>query len=212
VTTRHGPAPAATATPGVPLAVRLAIVIVAGLGVGVATSFLQAHLGSPWLALVNSASPWLVPAFAVGALERDRAPAAAAGLAACVLEVAGYFATSRLRGFSGGLSFELFWTGCALAGGPLFGLAGWLWRTGPARLRGLGAAALPAAFAAEGLIAYAVRLHYTSSAVLFVILGAVAALALGWPGRRWPGLARWFLPALAAGILAELLVGLLYQA
>lgn len=194
-----------------PLAARVAIVLAAGLAVGAATSILQLHLHWPWLALVNSASPWVVPAFAVGAMKRRVQAAAAAGLAACLLEVAGYYATARLLGFQAGHLFVLFWTVCALAGGPLFGAAGWLWRAGPAKLRGLGAAALPAAFLAEGLAGYGLRLHYASSAVLFAVLGAAAAIMLGYPGRRSASLARWLVPVLAAGIIAELVLDLVYS-
>jgi hypothetical protein len=196
---------------GAPLPTRVTVVVLTGLAVGAATSFGQGHLSSPWLALVNSASPWLVPSFAVGALERRPLPAAAAGLVTCLLEVVGYYVTTSLRGFSGGVSFEVFWTVCALVGGPLFGVAGCLWRSGSEWLRGLGAAVVPAAFLAEGLIGYGLNLHYTSSAALFVLLGLAFAVILGFPGRRLPGLARWIVPALAVGVAAELLLDLVYS-
>jgi hypothetical protein len=109
-------------------------VVLAGLAVGVATSALRTYLNSPWLALVNSASPWLVAPFAVGALQRRAAAAAVAGLVTCALEVAGYYLTASLRGFPGDLGYEVLWTGCAIVGGPLFGVAGYLWRTGRSRL------------------------------------------------------------------------------
>jgi hypothetical protein len=208
VTTRIlRPAPSSGAT----LPTRVTVVVLAGLAVGAATSFGQAHLNSPWLALVNSASPWLVPSFAVGALERRPLPAAVAGLVTCLLEVVGYYVTTSLRGFSGSVGFEVFWSACALLGGPVFGVAGCLWRSGSERLRGLGAAVIPAAFAAEGLIGYGLDLHYTSSAALLVVLGVAFAVILGLPGRRLPGLARWIVPVLAVGVAAELLLGLLYN-
>lgn len=190
---------------------RVTVVVLAGLAVGAATSLLQAHLNPPWLALVNSASPWLVPAFAAGVLARRYPVAAAAGLVTCVLEVAAYFLTASVRGFSGGLGYEAFWVACGLVGGPLAGTAGAAWRSDAARWRGLGAAVLPAAFLAEGLVGYGVRLHYWSSAVLFALLGVAAAVALGWPGRRAASLVRWLPPVLAAAVLAELALGLIYR-
>jgi Family of unknown function (DUF6518) len=174
---------------------------------------LQRYLNTPWLALVNSASPWLAIAFATGAMWRGYRAAAVAGLATCVAEVAAYFLIAAIKGYPAGSGFVVFWTACGLAGGPLFGLAGRLWRgdagNAAARdLRGIGAAALPAAFLAEGLVGYGVRLHYTSSAILFAVVGAAAALALGLPAGRMRGLVRWLVPVLACGIVAELALGL----
>lgn len=161
-----------------------AIVAVTGLTVGALTSILQTYLGFPWLALVNAASPWLIAPFALGALRRSPASAAVAGLAACLLEVAGYYLTSAVRGYSGGLGYELLWTACALAGGPVFGTAGWLWRSGPRRWRMPGAAALPAAFAFEGLANYGARLHYFSSEILFMVIAALVMIGLGLTALR----------------------------
>jgi hypothetical protein len=64
VTTRES----APRAPGLPVAARIAIVAVVGLGVGAATSVLQKYLGSPWDSLANAASPWLTPMFALGVL------------------------------------------------------------------------------------------------------------------------------------------------
>ena len=186
--------------------------VLAGLGTGALTSVLQAQLNFPWLALVNSASPWLAVAFAAGAMWRGYRPAAVAGLATCVGEVAGYYLTAAIRGYQAGAGFVLFWTACGLVGGPLFGLAGCLWRGACAhrpRACGVSTAAVPAAFLAEGLVGYGVRLHDLGSAILFVLIGVLAALALGWPGRRRGGLIRWLMPVLACGVVAELGLGLI---
>jgi hypothetical protein len=50
-----------------PLAARLAAVLMTGLLAGAVTSILQKYLGSPWDSLVNAASPWLAAMFAAGA-------------------------------------------------------------------------------------------------------------------------------------------------
>ena len=50
--------------------------------------------------------------------------AAAAGMAVCLFELVGYYATAQARGYSTSESILVFWTACALVGGPIFGLSG----------------------------------------------------------------------------------------
>src|SRR3569833_2315364 len=146
-----------TETP-TPLSGRRGAVVVAGLVMGAVTSVLQKYLNSPWLSLVNAASPWLAPAFAVGVLQRRIGGAALAGLATCVIELAGYYLTSAARGFGAcGSGILLFWTGCAVVGGPVFGLAGWLWRQD--RVPGLGASVLVVLFLVVVVVGFGWRLH-----------------------------------------------------
>lgn len=68
-----------------PSAARIAAVLATGLLAGALTSILQKYLDSPWLSLVNAASPWLAPMFAAGALWARPAVAALAGAAELVL-------------------------------------------------------------------------------------------------------------------------------
>jgi hypothetical protein len=190
---------------------RIAAVAVTGLAVGAATSVLQKYLNQPWLSLVNSASPWLAPMFALGALWRRAASAAVAGLATGLLELAGYYVTAAARGYPAGGGILLFWTACAVAGGPLLGASGWLWWQGSGRLSDAAASVLPASFLAEAGVAYAWRLHYYSSAVLLAVIG-IAVLALtGLRGRRPVRAARWLLVTFPAGAVAELLLDLIYR-
>jgi hypothetical protein len=198
--------------PATPVLARAAVAAGTGLATGALTSVGQAYLNSPWLSLVNSASPWLVPMFALGALWRRPGAAALAGAGTGLAELAGYYATAALRGYPAGHAILLFWAACALLGGPLFGVAGLAWWRGlPRGLRGLGAAALPAAFWAEAAVSYAWRLHYLSSAALLAVLGAGAFAATGWRGRQYVPAARWLLAALPAGVAAELIIGLVYS-
>ena len=193
-------------------AVRFAAAVVIGTLVGALTSILQKYLDAPWASLVNAASPWLTPAFAVGALQRRPSYAAVAGFATCVFELAGYYVTAAARGYfaGGGHGILLFWTACALVGGPVFGWAGWTWWSGPARTRGLGVAIFAAAYFAEAAIGYGWRLHYTSSAILFAAIGSAAIPALTHRERLTATTLRWLLATLPAGILAELCLGLVY--
>jgi hypothetical protein len=163
------------------------------------TSFGQGHLGGTLDAFVNSASAWLVAPFIVGVLMSSRRGAAAAGFTACGLQLVGYYVTAHLRGYPAGGAIVAFWAACAVIGGPIFGLAGHLWRAPPPRLRGLGAAVLAAAFLGEGLWSYLHELHYYATAALWIAIGAGAALLLT-RGRltdlRWLGLT---LPVALAG-------------
>jgi hypothetical protein len=198
-----------------PLAARVSIVVATGLLMGAATSILQKYLGSPWGSLANAISPWLTPAFVLGALWRGPKSAALAGAATGLLELAGYYLTAAARGYSVSHGILLFWTAGAVVGGPIFGVAGWSWwrgqEGGRRRLRGLGAAVLPAAFLAEATVSYGWELHYSSSAILFAVLGAVAFALVGLRGRQHARAALWLLAAFPAGAAAELLLGLIYR-
>ena len=146
---------------------RVAAAVGIGVVVGAGTLFGQAHLGFPWAALANSASPWLLGAFGAGAIQLRRRVAIAAGFVTCVLEVASYYVTLSARGFPVSHGWIAFWVVCALLGGPVSGWAGWAWLRAVGWWQALGASFAPSTFLAEGLGAYQLRLHYESSAVLF---------------------------------------------
>jgi hypothetical protein len=176
-----------------------ALVVATGLAIGAATSFGQGHLGGASNALVNSVSAWLVAPFAAGALMAARRGAALAGLTVAVLEVAGYYVTADLRGFANGPLLIAFWLACGVAGGPLFGAAGRVWRGGDRRERGLGGALVPAVFAAEGLWLDLHEQHDAARAGLWLGCAAVAAAVL----LRRPAERRWLAPALTCALLGE---------
>ncbi|MBA3842579.1 MAG: hypothetical protein H0X39_08150 [Actinobacteria bacterium] len=177
-----------------------------GLGVGALTSVGQTYLDRPWAALTNSAGAWLVAPFVAGALMPSRRGAATIGLITCSFELVGYYATAHARGFSAGGSILVFWAICALIGGPLYGLAGQLWRHGPRVMRGLGGTALPAVFLAEGLWVYHHQLHYEITAVLWGVIAA-ALLVLSWR----PVHLRWFPLTLGACLFAEVVLSAAYS-
>ena len=189
------------------LPLAIAVCLLAGAAVGVLTSFGQSHLHRPLDALCNSASAWLVAPFAVGALMATRRGAAVAGLVTCSLQVLAYYATAHARGFGTSNALVAFWIGCAIVGGPLFGIAGQLWRTGSARVRGLGGTALPAAFAAEGLWVYHHQLHYNGTAVLWLAIAA-GLLVIAAPRPRE---LRWLALTLPAGLVGEIVVSAVYR-
>lgn len=189
----------------------LALAVLVGVLVGVATDLLQAYLNSPWLSLVNSASPWLAPAFAVGIAARRYWHAAVAGLVTCVVELIAYDVTAHLRGIAVGSGITAFWALCGVIGGPTFGVAGKLWRSARGPIRGLGLAVLASAFLGEAAIAYGLYLGYYSSAALFTVIGIVLIAALGRRGRQHVRSCLWLLVTLPAAVVGELLLHLVYS-
>lgn len=184
-----------------------ALVIATGIGVGVLTSFGQTWLSGAASAFANSASAWLVAPYVLGALMPSARTAALAGLVACALQVVGYYATSELRGFPSGGAILVFWTAAAIVGGPVFGLAGHLWRTGPVHVRALGPAVLAGVFIAEGTWVYLHVLGYYSTAALWLSIGAVLAASMI---RRWRDL-RWLALTVGAGLVGEVLLARIYD-
>ena len=131
------------------------LALLAGAVVGALTSLLQARLDFPWLALVNAVSPWLTTAFVAGALQARLRTAVWTGLLATFVQVVAYYTVAELRGYDASVHYVVFWSLCAVVGGPLFGAAGHAWHhASPA---GLGAAALPAAFLSEAVVTYWIR-------------------------------------------------------
>lgn len=129
-----------------------------------------------------------------------------AGPGATILHVVGYFVTADLRGFGANPRYVAFWTVSGLVGGPVFGWAGRAWRE--ARPAGVGGALLAAVFIAEGLT-FEIRLDFTSTAVLFVGIGTVLALALGLHRRQLRSTLLWCPVLTALGGLGLLTIVLL---
>ena len=198
---------AATSTERSPLRsdtapLRLGAAATAGVVVGSLTSFGQAHLEGTLNPLVNSASAWLVVPFLVGASMRSPSSGAMAGVLACSLQVVGYFVTSELRGFPASSSYVVFWTVCAIVGGPLFGAGGQLWRSGRERLARPASTLLPAVFLAEGIWLYGIVLGYVGSTILWLAIGATLALLLTWRARAL----RWLPVTVSVGVAGEVLL------
>jgi hypothetical protein len=190
------------------LRARVVVVVVVGVAVGCLTSFGQTYLGAGALdAFVNSASAWLVAPFAVGACMTSVRGAALAGVVVCALQLGGYELTSELRGFSTSGSLAIFWGACALIGGPLFGVGGWLWAGERSGIRGLGASLLAGVFLAEGLWLYVHELHYYARAALWIGIGGLVALTLLRGVREY----RWLALTLPLGVLGEIALTRIYS-
>ena len=127
-----------------------------------------------------------------------------------IVEVGAYFVTTDVLHIPAMQDYILFWTVCAVAGGPIAGCAGWAWRWGSPRAHGFGAAFLPGSFIAEAFGAYGLRLHYEPALAMFLIIGTVLFALMAWPGTglgliatpaRGPVILAWTAAFAVAGIL-----------
>jgi hypothetical protein len=158
--------------------VTIGLIAVAGLGLGVLTVYGQRLPGS-WSTLANSGAVWLVFAFSVGALMRSDPTAAAAGVLAGA--VVGYYAAVPIvvEGAAANVRSVVIWTGTALVGGPVFGIAGRWWRREPSAKRAIAIGLLSGVFVAEGLtdVRYVPTVR-TAGWVLFAV-GLTIPIVLG---------------------------------
>jgi hypothetical protein len=158
---------------------RIVAVALAGLATGVVTQLGQGLLPDGWSQAANAISPWLLVAFLVGSAMPSRPAAVAAGIATLVLALVGYYAMTEVRfGIGGGTSSLVFWGIGALVGGPVFGLAGYGWRTAEYRYRAAALGLLAAAFIAEGGY-HALVLEEPPVGAGFAIAGLLVPLFLG---------------------------------
>jgi len=158
---------------------RTVTVVVAGLATGALTQLGQGLLPDGWSQAANAISPWVFVAFLVGSAMVSRPTAVVAGIATLVFALVGYYAMTELRlGIGGGTSSLVFWGLGALVGGPVFGLAGYAWRTAEHRYRAAALGLLAAAFIAEGGY-HAVVLSEPPIGAGFAIAGLLVPLILG---------------------------------
>src|SRR4051794_37348063 len=94
------------------------IAIGVGLVAGALSALGQAHLDGTLDAFANSLSTWLVAPFVVGGLAASRGEAALAGCLTSASQLAGYYVLAHETT----AALVAFWVGCALIGGPIFGL------------------------------------------------------------------------------------------
>ena len=126
------------------------LVLVVGLATGALTLLGQAVLDGDWERLANSGALWVTVAFAVGALMMSDRESVVAGMACLLLALVGYELAALAAHTSLGSSAVVIWSGTALVGGPVFGLAGHRWRTDAGWTRVGAIALLGAVFVAEG--------------------------------------------------------------
>lgn len=130
----------------------------------------------------NMGSPWLAVAFMAGAIGCGLWGGAARGAVALVTAVAAYYGYMHYVEGQANLSYlrniAAPWLGVALVGGPLFGFAGALRRTGSPRARIAAVALLAGALMEESALLLLRPYNLATRAV--ISLGLVAAVALPW--------------------------------
>lgn len=182
---------------------RAAGIAAAGLAVGALSLAAQANLGNGWSQVGNSGAVWLLAAFVVGALMGSELWAATAGLGTLVGAVIGYYLTAHLVVNAGVDARSVgYWLALAVAGGPVFGLAGRWWRTGRDDRRGaVGSALLGAAFLAEGIYMLTIFWHpQTPVGWIEIVVGIAVPVVLGRSARERLVALALLLPLAAAGV------------
>jgi hypothetical protein len=180
---------------------RVAVVVVAGLVTGIVTQLGQSVLPTGWSQAANSISPWLLVTFLVGSTMPTWRAGLLAGIVTLVLALVGYYAMTQLRyGIGGGSSSLLFWGLGAVVGGPVFGVAGRLWRDSSLRTRSLALGLLAAAFLADAGF-HAVVLSEPRVGLAFGVAGLLVPLALGRSAPERLGAYGAAVPGTAAGAL-----------
>ncbi len=175
--------------------------VVAGLVTGIVTQLGQSILPTGWSQVANSISPWLLVTFLVGSTMPSWRTGLVAGIATLVLALVGYYAMTQLRyGIGGGSSSLLFWGLGAVVGGPVFGVAGQVWRRGSLRTRSLALGLLAAAFLADAGF-HAVVLSEPPVGVGFAIAGLLVPLVVGRSAQERLGAYAAAVPGTAAGAL-----------
>jgi hypothetical protein len=139
----------------------VALAVGLGLALGVAGQ-LAPDLDPRLYWIVALGVPWLVAAFAAGALLGDRRWGAVAGATALVVGTLAYYALRAGLGGGGILGRDGFavrgapvvigWCAAALLSGAAFGLAGALWRRGGTVAHVVGTALLSGALVGEALL------------------------------------------------------------
>jgi len=122
-----------------------------GVANGLLTLIAFGTLGEGWNTLGNSGAIWLLVAFAVGALMPSTGLAVAGATAGLVGSVVWfYMAAHYLVGMPVSSAAIAIWLIAALAGGPVYGLAGRWWRHEIDVRHVLGLALMGGVFMAEG--------------------------------------------------------------
>jgi hypothetical protein len=151
--------------------------VLAGLALGVLTLFGQGILPGSWNHFANSGAMWLLGAFLIGAIMPGFRWASAAGVVVLLGALIGYSLAAKALDFVYPLFYVAFWGGVSVVGGPVFGAAGYAWRSGSTVGRVIGLSLLGAVFAAEGW--YTIQFNQDLLAgSLFIIIGLLLSIFL----------------------------------
>ncbi|NBC72721.1 DUF6518 family protein [Paenibacillus sacheonensis] len=126
-----------------------------GIIVGVLTVLGQGVLPGNWGSLANSGTVWLIPAFFVGGWGPSKLKSAVAStLSLCGMIIGYYGYAMMIQDIAHSIFYILVWTGAAILGGLIFGMAGYLWGQDQGRKHKYGSALIGGVFITEGLDLY----------------------------------------------------------
>lgn len=127
--------------------------VLLGTIVGILTIFGQGHLKGNWNSLANLGTVWLVPAFFISSTGHRKISSIISCSLCLIGEVIGYYCfQSLIYNYNFLVNyFTIIWLGCAIVGGVIFGLAGYLWYHKDEKFHGLGSALLSGVFLTDGL-------------------------------------------------------------
>ncbi len=155
---------------------------VIGLAIGVLTVLGQGVLPGSWNWLANQGTVWLIPAFFAGALGSKKFQSAMLGIISLIGMVTGYYLYAMLiQNVPHSIYFILVWTGAAVVGGFIFGIAGFLWGKDHSSKHKFGSALIGGIFIAEGadkFIHIESYRHILDVATVQIIVGFTLVLLL----------------------------------
>jgi hypothetical protein len=186
---------------------RIALMILAGLAVGALTVFGQSILPGSWNHFANSGAMWLLAAFLIGSIMPSYRWACAAGVVTLFGALTGYTLTAGALGYPYTLSAFAFWGVIGVIGGPIFGAAGYAWRSQDIRQRVIGLGLLGGVFVAEGWYYMSPYLQDFLAGWLFIAIGLLLALLLARSFKEKLYTLLVMLPITAAGIGVYALLG-----
>ncbi|MEH7095034.1 DUF6518 family protein [Neobacillus vireti] len=123
-----------------------------GIIVGILTVLGQGVLPGSWNLLANSRVSWLLPSFFIGAMGSTKTKSASFSMISLLGMFIGYYGYAmQIQNVPHSLYFILIWTGAAIVGGTIFGIAGFLWRRDNGVKHKFGSALIGGVFISEGL-------------------------------------------------------------
>lgn len=187
------------------------VALAGGTVVGVASWAAHEYLPAGADLLGNSAALWLAVSWAAGSRSRRPAHGALVGAVALLVTVTAFYAALHAVAGRGDFASTVgFWYVASLAGGPVFGLFGWLRATGRPVWRGLSAAAIGAAFLAEAAVYARQPAGLHTALTVEVVVGLVTPFALARSRRDAAATLGWLPVVLAAGAAGWVAVLMLY--
>lgn len=158
------------------------ISILTGIIIGILTVLGQGVLPGSWNSIANSGVSWLLPAYFIGAMGSTKTKSALFSILSLLGMVVGYYGYEMLiQNVPHSIYFILVWTGAAIIGGTIFGIAGYLWRSGKGLKHKIGSALIGGVFITEGLDKF-IHIndyrHMLDVGVVQIAIGIVLVLVL----------------------------------